>query len=475
MGNGEWAMGMRSMQVLKYTHDAWQRLVKVEFGLDVRAEYEYNGLNWRVVKRADMQESPDGTLTQERVMLYDKNWRIVEEWIDDDLDENPGIDRIAQQVWGPRYVDDAILRRQSTNLGNDDPNTTWEAQHYYLTDALFSPVALVTHTGALAERVSYTPYGVARHHWAHDVNGDGAVTTNSGDPTSDVSLANDALNETIADAGYNVDADVNRDGVVNSTDVNAITAAAAAALPDGLVSDADAGGGGADSPLTLAGYVFNAETKKSLVRHRTLSHELGRWMQYDPLLRGQNSAIQSFLQTATQLNQADTLNAMQYARSSPTTRIDPSGLLCCIGVRCKWVAFGLGTHCGLTFCDDTGCFLYDGSGGSTHLPKIREYDPDNPHEGSFYTEQNCEFSDSTCDCLRTEHDRWNGMNIPRDTLCANSNWHLRCVTDKCGIGIPWSTGIFSKPIGWDCPGYLSGYSCAPSPFTYGTPIRSPCP
>ncbi|TVQ31529.1 MAG: hypothetical protein EA376_09335 [Phycisphaeraceae bacterium] len=269
----------RQIKVLAYTHDAWQRLVRVEFGVELRAEYEYNGLNWRVVKRADMQESPDGTLTQERVMLYDSRWRIVEEWIDDDLDENPGIDRIAQQIWGPRYVDDAILRRQSTNLGNDDPNTTWETLHYYLTDALFSPVALVTHTGALAERVSYTPYGVARHHWAHDVNGDGAVTTDSGDPTSDVSLANDALNETIADAGYNVDADVNRDGVVDSTDINAITAAAAAALPDGMVSDADAGGGGADSAVGHASTLADQIIGNSYASQLYLSTALGRSIQ----------------------------------------------------------------------------------------------------------------------------------------------------------------------------------------------------
>ncbi len=36
-----------------YTHDAWNRLVKVEYGTDDRGEYEYNGLNWRIIKRAD--------------------------------------------------------------------------------------------------------------------------------------------------------------------------------------------------------------------------------------------------------------------------------------------------------------------------------------------------------------------------------------------------------------------------------------
>ncbi len=43
---------------LRYTHDAWNRLVKVEFEdadeqIHPRGEYEYNGLNWRTITRAD--------------------------------------------------------------------------------------------------------------------------------------------------------------------------------------------------------------------------------------------------------------------------------------------------------------------------------------------------------------------------------------------------------------------------------------
>jgi YD repeat-containing protein len=32
---------------IRYTHDAWNRLVKVEYDQTVRANYRYNGLNWR--------------------------------------------------------------------------------------------------------------------------------------------------------------------------------------------------------------------------------------------------------------------------------------------------------------------------------------------------------------------------------------------------------------------------------------------
>jgi hypothetical protein len=45
------------------------------------------------------------------------------------------------------------------------------------TDAEFSTAAIVDHTAELAERITYSAYGEARHHWAADVDGDGAVTT----------------------------------------------------------------------------------------------------------------------------------------------------------------------------------------------------------------------------------------------------------------------------------------------------------
>jgi len=51
-------------------------------------------------------------------------------------------------------------------------NTIW----YHCTDTLFSTVAVLSDTGAHVERVSYDAYGMARHHHAADIEGDGAVT-----------------------------------------------------------------------------------------------------------------------------------------------------------------------------------------------------------------------------------------------------------------------------------------------------------
>ena len=35
--------------------DAWNRLVRVEYATRVSGEYEYNGLNWRIIKRTDTE------------------------------------------------------------------------------------------------------------------------------------------------------------------------------------------------------------------------------------------------------------------------------------------------------------------------------------------------------------------------------------------------------------------------------------
>ena len=94
---------------VSYVHDAWNRLVSVTYGSTVRAEYEYNALNWRTVKRANTNSA--GPLDQQRLMYYDANWQLVEERVDDDLDGT--IDRKVQYVWGTRYIDDIVLHRQA--------------------------------------------------------------------------------------------------------------------------------------------------------------------------------------------------------------------------------------------------------------------------------------------------------------------------------------------------------------------------
>jgi len=278
-----------------YTHDAWNRLVKVEIAGAVRSEYEHNGLNWRTVARADADPTHDGALDRERVYSYSQNWRILEVRINDTLDEDQSPDRLAQQVWGARSIDDAVLRRVSEDLTNDDPATTWERELFYLTDAIFSVAAVVNQRAALIERVRYSPYGRARHQRLGDVDGDG--DTDGAD--EDLLLA--ASGSVIGEAEYVADADLNRDGQIDATDSALLQNDWGPALPAGQIS-------AADNPIGYAGYVFNDECEIYTVRNRSYEPTLGRWLERDPA--GYTDGLALYLHT----------------RSNPTSFQDPHGL-----------------------------------------------------------------------------------------------------------------------------------------------------
>ena len=85
---------------MTYTHDLWNRLVKATYGSDVRGEYVYNALHWRIMKRADTNPETSIGLDEQRVMFCSPPGRsqLLEERIDDGRSSGgPGsVDRISQ-------------------------------------------------------------------------------------------------------------------------------------------------------------------------------------------------------------------------------------------------------------------------------------------------------------------------------------------------------------------------------------------
>ncbi|MCX5651692.1 MAG: hypothetical protein NTU45_09935, partial [Planctomycetota bacterium] len=152
-----------------------------------RARYRYNALGMRALVERDANTT-DGSneINERRYLYYNAAWQIVEEHVDAGVTgssslASPSIDRIVQNIWGLRYIDDLVLRRVDANdPGSGLPNFSqtafgdidWEQ---YLTDHQFSVVAAVGRTGTLAFRVAYDAYGEARHLPAKDINGDGKV------------------------------------------------------------------------------------------------------------------------------------------------------------------------------------------------------------------------------------------------------------------------------------------------------------
>jgi RHS repeat-associated protein len=295
------------MPGLIMTYDAWNRLIDTTHEPSVGSQVavssnRYNALGWRTVKRFDTSGSGYDGIDQQRVMLYDAGWRMVEERVDTDLDEDD--DYVSQQFWGMRYIDDAVAKRVNRDLTDEDGwvNNPGVSVWYQLTDSQFSVTAVLDHKGSLYERVEYDAYGNAKHRPSGDANGDGLFSF------ADVSLFTGS--GSIGSGGYHADWDLNFDGTVDTADTNILTAQGTrtTALRAGWISDPRAASTGPDNSIGYAGYVFNAERDDYTVRFRVYSPSLGRWRQRDPI------------------GYADGSNLYIYAKVSPVVYADASGL-----------------------------------------------------------------------------------------------------------------------------------------------------
>ena len=130
------------------TYDAWNRLVKVEDGEDTVADYEYDGRNYRTVKKT----YDNGQLDETRHLYYNGGWQCLEERLGSGGQISTDPDR--QFVWGLRYIDDLVLRDRDT-----DANGTLDERLYALQDPNWNVVALAETDGDIAERYTYDAYG----------------------------------------------------------------------------------------------------------------------------------------------------------------------------------------------------------------------------------------------------------------------------------------------------------------------------
>ncbi|MBL1218424.1 MAG: hypothetical protein D8M59_13145 [Planctomycetes bacterium] len=281
--------------------------MKVENGAGqtwyTRNEFEYNGLNWRVIKR-EATTTPFNTLDEERTMYYSANWQLLEGHIDGDYVSSPGVDAIAQQVWGLRYIDDAVMKRIDGNADGDYGDEEDKGPFYYLTDAQFSTIAMVDETAVLIERVEYNAYGLARHHWPNDLDGDG-----DGNDSADQTVFTTAQGSAIHESGYRANCDFDRDGDVDGTDAsyanNHYGSSVLPALAAGRISRSQS----TDNSIGYDGYIFNWPVGIYTVRFRHYDPLLGRWLERDPI---------GYLAS---------LHLYEYVSSLPNCLNDPSGLI----------------------------------------------------------------------------------------------------------------------------------------------------
>jgi RHS repeat-associated protein len=128
-----------------YKYDAWNRLVEVDQGSTVLAQYRYDGEGRRI-------ERIVGTTAEH---YFYAGSQVVETRCGSLTSDPSTLTPEHQYVWSARGVDVAILR--DTCDANGDPIAADRV--YFLTDANGNVTALVNADGTPVERYSYTAYG----------------------------------------------------------------------------------------------------------------------------------------------------------------------------------------------------------------------------------------------------------------------------------------------------------------------------
>ena len=126
---------------LTLSYDAWNRLVRVANGQTTVAEYEYDGRNFRTLKKV----YAGGQLSETRHFDYNDAWQCLEERLD------ASTTAACQYVWGNRYVDDLVLRDRDT-----DANGTLDERYYALQDPNWNVIAIAGTNGDMVAGVTPT-------------------------------------------------------------------------------------------------------------------------------------------------------------------------------------------------------------------------------------------------------------------------------------------------------------------------------
>ena len=134
-------------------YDAWNRLVEVDNGSGIVAQYQYDGTGRRTEELSNFTGNSPSSVTH----YYLSGRQVVETRVTASASAAPvAADVQYQYIWSPIYVDTPVLRDAYSGgslVGAD--------RLYYTTDANHNVTAVLNASGAVQERYSYTPYGAA--------------------------------------------------------------------------------------------------------------------------------------------------------------------------------------------------------------------------------------------------------------------------------------------------------------------------
>ncbi len=142
-------------------YDAWNRMVEVNDGEDIIQQNEYDGTNRRIQIFTDF----DGTTPDAVQDNYYNGQQVIESDATVDLMTMPARDGGYQYLWSPRYIDAPILRDTLNTAGTD---IVQAERVLYLADANYNVTGLLKYDSqasdwTVAERYTYTPYGVVTY------------------------------------------------------------------------------------------------------------------------------------------------------------------------------------------------------------------------------------------------------------------------------------------------------------------------
>ena len=151
-------------------YDAWNRMVEVDSASGVVEKYAYDGTNRRIQIFSDFSGSTPGTVTDD----YQAGQQVVESDVTTGGVRSGG----HQYLWSRRYIDAPILR---DTLTTDGSGVVAAQRIFYMGDANYNVTGVVklnesSGNWEVAERYSYTPYGVVTYR-----NADWSVAGSSAD------------------------------------------------------------------------------------------------------------------------------------------------------------------------------------------------------------------------------------------------------------------------------------------------------
>ncbi|MFZ2873610.1 MAG: RHS repeat-associated core domain-containing protein [Phycisphaerales bacterium] len=302
----------------RLVYDAFGRLVRVAAveGMDETdvAVYRYNGLNMRLMWQDDADADSTLESGERFYVMHDERWRPVATFRDTDATPKEAF------VWhaagqggfgGSSYIDSVILRDRDNYTGGT-PNGmtsasdgTLEERRYSCQNWRADVVAVTKADGTPLEYVRYSPYGEPTVYPVADLNMDGVVNS------TDSGLWSDLIYIASNSSVY-ADTDLDWDGADDqaSSGIDSDLFYESYAANTGLSGVGRVSSAGVANRVGYAGYQWDQTISACHVRYRVYLPDIGRWTRRDPL------------------GYVDGMGLYEYCMSAPVEAMDSRGLSC---------------------------------------------------------------------------------------------------------------------------------------------------